>query len=207
MRVKELMTSDVKSCSLDTNLAAAAKIMWDRDCGVVPVTDEHGRVVGVITDRDICIAAATRARVEGEIPVRDVISKVVYTCAASDDVRQALETMRLRKVRRLPVVDQGGRLAGIVSVHDIALGARSHKSLDIQPEAVLDTYIAITAPAVRPSAFESVLYLSSGPFVSVRPWAMVLVRAADLDKGHGTGTDKDQAPRTRTAAGSILALL
>jgi CBS domain-containing protein len=56
--------------------------------------------------------------------------------------------MRLRKVRRLPVVDQGGRLAGIVSVHDIALGARSHKSLDIQPEAVLDTYIAITAPAV-----------------------------------------------------------
>jgi CBS domain-containing protein len=148
MRVKELMTSDVKSCSMDTNLAAAAKIMWDSDCGVVPVADEHGRVVGVITDRDICIAAATRARVEGEIPVRDVISKVVYTCAASDDVRQALETMRLRKVRRLPVVDHAGRLAGIVSVHDIALGARSHKSLDIQPEAVLDTYIAITAPAV-----------------------------------------------------------
>ena len=148
MRVKELMTSDVKSCSLDTNLAAAAKIMWDSDCGVVPVADEHGRVVGVITDRDICIAAATRGRVEGEIPVQDVISKVVYTCAASDDVRQALETMRLRQVRRLPVVDQGGRLAGIVSVHDIALAARSHKSLDIQPEAVLDTYIAITAPAI-----------------------------------------------------------
>ena len=62
MRVKELMTSDVKTCSLDTNLAAAAKIMWDSDCGAVPVTDERGRVVGVITDRDICIAAATRPR-------------------------------------------------------------------------------------------------------------------------------------------------
>lgn len=148
MRVKELMTSDVKSCSLDTNLAAAAKIMWEGDCGAIPVIDESGRVVGVITDRDICIAGATRARAEGEIAVQEVISKVVYTCAASDDARQALETMRLRKVRRLPVVDQNGRLAGIVSVHDIALEARSRKSLDIPPEAVLDAFIAITAPAV-----------------------------------------------------------
>jgi CBS domain-containing protein len=148
MKVKELMTSDVKSCGPDTNLAAAAKIMWEDDCGAVPVTDERGQVIGVITDRDICIAGATRARAEGEIAVQDVISKVVYTCAATDDVRHALETMRLRKVRRLPVVDQSGRLTGIVSVHDIALEARSRKSVDIPPEAVLDTFIAITAPAV-----------------------------------------------------------
>jgi CBS domain-containing protein len=122
--------------------------MWEDDCGAIPVTDERGQVVGMITDRDICIAGATRARAEGEIPVQDVISKVVYSCAPSDDVRQALETMRLRKVRRLPVVDQSGRLTGIVSVHDIALEARSRKSADIPPEAVLDTFIAITAPAV-----------------------------------------------------------
>ena len=148
MKVKELMTSDVKSCGPDTNLAAAAKIMWEDDCGAVPVTDERGHVIGVITDRDICIAGATRARAEGEISVQDVISKVVYSCAPTDDVRQALETMRLRKVRRLPVVDQNGRLAGIVSVHDIALEARSRKGVDIPAEAVLDTFIAITAPAV-----------------------------------------------------------
>ena len=149
MKIRELMTSDVKSCSLDTNLAAAAKIMWEDDCGAIPVTDEGGKVVGMITDRDICIAGATRARTEGEIPVQDVISKVVYSCAPSDDVRQALETMRLRKVRRLPVVDQSGRLTGIVSVHDIALETRSRKSADIPPEAVLDTFIAITAPAAQ----------------------------------------------------------
>ena len=148
MKVKELMTSDVKSCGPDTNLAAAAKIMWEDDCGAVPVIDEGGHVIGMITDRDICIAGATRALAEGEIPVQDVISKVVYTCAPSDDIRQALETMRLRKVRRLPVVDQGGRLTGIVSVHDIALEARSRKGVDIPPEVVLDTFIAITAPAV-----------------------------------------------------------
>lgn len=149
MKVKDLMTTDVKRCSPDTNLAAAAKIMWEGDCGAVPVTDEHGHVVGVITDRDICIAAATRPRTEGEIPVRDVISAAAYTCAPGDDVRAALETMKARKVRRLPVVDQGGRLVGIVSIHDIAEQARNRTG-DISPDSVLDAFIVITAHAQVP---------------------------------------------------------
>jgi CBS domain-containing protein len=146
MKVKELMTTDVKRCSLETNLAAAAKIMWEGDCGAVPVTDERDHVVGVITDRDICIAAATRPRPEGEILVKDVISKALYTCAPGDDVRSALETMKSRKVRRLPVVEQGGRLAGIVSIHDIAVQSRT-RSADVSTDSVLDAFIAITAPA------------------------------------------------------------
>jgi CBS domain-containing protein len=150
MKIKELMTSDVKSCSLDTNLAAVAKIMWEEDCGAVPVTDERGRVVGVITDRDICIAAATRPNSEGEIPVRHVIANTLFTCAPNDDPRAALETMRQRKVRRLPVVDQQGRLAGIVSIHDLALQARSSRSADMPADVVLDTFLAITAPVDLP---------------------------------------------------------
>ncbi|HTJ94939.1 MAG TPA: CBS domain-containing protein [Pararobbsia sp.] len=146
MKVKDLMTTDVKRCSPETNLAAAAKIMWEGDCGAVPVVDDRDHVVGVITDRDICIAAATRPRTEGEILVRDVISKTPYTCAPGDDVRSALETMKSRKVRRLPVVEQGGRLAGILSIHDIAAQSRT-RSTDVSPDAVLDTFIAITAPA------------------------------------------------------------
>src|SRR5262245_15334249 len=70
MKVKEIMTSDVKTCSLDTDLASAAKIMWEEDCGAVPVTDGGGSVIGMITDRDICIAAATRPQAEGQIQVR-----------------------------------------------------------------------------------------------------------------------------------------
>jgi CBS domain-containing protein len=146
MKVKELMTTDVKRCTPETNLAAAAKIMWEGDCGAVPVTDERDRVVGVITDRDICIAAATRPRTEGEIPVKEVISKPLYTCAPGDDVRAALEIMKTRKIRRLPVVEQGGRLAGIVSIHDIAVQSRTRNS-DISTDSVLDAFIAITAPA------------------------------------------------------------
>lgn len=147
MKVKDLMTSAVKSCSPTTDLAAAAKIMWEGDCGAVPVTDDRGKVVGIITDRDICIAAATRSRMEGEIPVQDVISKNLYTCAPGDDVRAALDTMRSRKVRRLPVVGHDGQLAGILSLHDIALQARSSRNQELMPEAVLDTFVAITAPA------------------------------------------------------------
>jgi CBS domain-containing protein len=146
MKVKDLMTTDVKRCSPETNLAEAAKIMWEGDCGAVPVTDEHDHVIGVITDRDICIAAATRPRTEGEIPVRDVIATAAYTCAPSDDVRAALETMKARKVRRLPVVEQSGRIVGIVSIHDIAAQSRS-RSGDVSPDAVLDAFIAISAPA------------------------------------------------------------
>jgi CBS domain-containing protein len=146
MKVKELMTTDVKRCSLETNLAAASRIMWEGDCGAVPVTDERDHVVGIITDRDICIAAATRPRTEGEIPVKDVISGALYTCAPGDDVRTVLETMKARKIRRLPVVEQGGRLVGIVSIHDIAVQSRS-RSADVSPDSVLDAFIAITAPA------------------------------------------------------------
>jgi len=147
MKVKDLMTSDVKSCSPMTDLAAAAKIMWEGDCGAVPVIDDRGKVIGIITDRDICIAAATRSRMEGEIPVQEVISKNVYTCTPGDDVRAALDTMKSRKVRRLPVVGHDGQLAGILSLHDIALQARSSRSQDLMPEAVLDTFVTISAPS------------------------------------------------------------
>jgi CBS domain-containing protein len=147
MKVREIMTSDVKRCSLDTNLAAAAKIMWEADCGAVPVTDDHGKVVGVITDRDICIAGATRSSAEGEIPVRDVISKSLHACTPGDDVRAAMETMKLQQVRRLPVIGHDGRLVGIISIHDVALQARSGKGAHIPAEDVLETFIAITAPS------------------------------------------------------------
>jgi len=149
MKVKDLMTTDVKRCSPETNLAEAARIMFEGDCGAVPVIDERDHVVGVITDRDICIAAATRPHTEGEIPVKEVISKALYTCTPNDDVRAALETMKIRKVRRLPVVEPGGRLVGIVSIHDIATQSRN-KSADVPPDSVLDAFIAITAPAQVP---------------------------------------------------------
>src|SRR6185436_8389548 len=148
MKVKEIMTADVQSCSWETNLATAAKIMWEEDCGAVPVTDQQGQVLGMITDRDICIAAATRGRLEGEIPVGEVMSRTLHACAPADDVRTALATMRSQKIRRLPVLGAEGRLAGILSIHDIAVHTgKQGRATDIPVEEVLDTFTAITTPS------------------------------------------------------------
>lgn len=123
MKVQEVMNNQVHSCRPDTNLAAAGAVMWDYDCGTLPVVDDAEHVVGVITDRDIAIAAATKGRPAGEIPVRDVISGTVYSCEEHDDIHAALKIMRHAKVRRLPVVNVAGRLQGILCLNDIALRA------------------------------------------------------------------------------------
>src|ERR1700758_852261 len=123
MTVEDIMTTDVKSCGADTDLATTAKIMWDGDCGIVPVVDEAQRVIGLITDRDVCIAAATRSLAPANIRVREVMSGNVFACFEDDDVRAALKTMRERRVRRLPVLDAENRLAGILSMNDVVARA------------------------------------------------------------------------------------
>jgi CBS domain-containing protein len=119
MKVRDLMTSDVKTCRPDTNLAEAVKDMWERDCGALPVVNDEGRVTGMITDRDICIALATRGRSADRIAVREVARNKPHTCLPEDDATVALQVMQAHKVRRLPVVDGDGHVRGIVSLNDI----------------------------------------------------------------------------------------
>jgi CBS domain-containing protein len=119
MEVRRIMTSNVAACRPETNLAAAAGLMWHYDCGVIPVVDGDKKVVGVITDRDICMAVAMNNRFASEIAVREVISGEVFACTPDDEVSQALATMQRRKVLRLPVVNQDGTLQGILSMNDI----------------------------------------------------------------------------------------
>ena len=123
MKVKELMTTNAITCSPDTNLAAAAGLMWDHDCGLLAVTDGDGKVIGLITDRDICIAVGTRHRLASDIPVNEVISGRVHACAPQDRVQDVLQSMREAKVRRLPVISDDGKLQGVVSISDVVLHA------------------------------------------------------------------------------------
>lgn len=143
MIVKDLAAFDVKSCNADTDLATVARIMWDCDCGIVPVVNEERMVIGVITDRDICIAAATRAARPADIPVRDAMSGDVAACGIGDDVRVALRTMKERRVRRLPVLDGQERLAGIISMNDLVMRARCRAGADVSGDEFLDTLKAI----------------------------------------------------------------
>ncbi|MCG3161222.1 MAG: Inosine-5'-monophosphate dehydrogenase [Acidobacteria bacterium] len=123
VKVERLMTPNAKFCATDTDLASAAVMMWDNDCGALPIVDEHERVVGMITDRDIAIATATKGRIASHIPVGEVMTGQRHVCAPDDDIQSALETMRRERVRRLPVVDQDGRLQGILSINDLILQA------------------------------------------------------------------------------------
>ncbi|MEP6924971.1 MAG: CBS domain-containing protein [Pyrinomonadaceae bacterium] len=119
MKVREVMTSDVGYCQPDTSLTGAAMIMWQRDCGVVPVVNEQKRVIGMITDRDICIAVATKNRLASDIQVSEIISGKVAFCQPNDDVEDALKTMKKRQLRRLPVTDKDNVLLGIISMGDL----------------------------------------------------------------------------------------
>ena len=112
MRVQDVMTSPAHSCTPDANLATAALAMKDYDCGALPVLDNAGRPVGILTDRDICLALGFRPLPAAGIPITDVMSKKVYACGPGEEILEALETMRNKKVRRLPVVDAAGQLVG-----------------------------------------------------------------------------------------------
>lgn len=123
MKIEELMTKSVAAVSCDDTLEAAARQFWERDAGVVPVVDGQGCVVGMLTDRDVCIAAWSRGARLGEIRVADVMAKRVQLCWADDSPEVALELMVEQRVRRLPVVDSERRLLGLVSLCDLARSA------------------------------------------------------------------------------------
>jgi CBS domain-containing protein len=127
MKVQDIMTADVEACGPESDLAEAAAIMWRKDCGSVPVVDDERRIVGMITDRDICMAVCTRNKLATDLKVGEVISGRVYACAPDDDIRDALETMQSSQLRRLPVVDADGTLRGILSINDVVLHARRGK--------------------------------------------------------------------------------
>ena len=119
-KVSEVMTAAVKFCPVANSINDAAQIMWENDCGCVPVVDEATRVVGIVTDRDLAMATYTQGRPLFDIAIKPVMSKKVITCGLDDTVSFALKLMRDAKVHRLPVVDHQGKLVGMLSLSDIA---------------------------------------------------------------------------------------
>lgn len=146
MKVEQLMQRAVQTCRAYDSLNRAAQIMWENDCGCVPVVDDAGHAIGMVTDRDACMAAYTRGRPLGEIDVGSVMAAMVHCCRPQDTLREAETIMRAMQVRRLPVVDNENRLVGILSLNDIALEAQRQgtaTSREIQDTEVSDTLGAI----------------------------------------------------------------
>jgi CBS domain-containing protein len=155
MKTSDLMSTGVASCGPDDNLQRAAQLMWDNDCGIVPVLDEQGRVVGVITDRDICMAAYTRGQPLWQIPVSSAMARQVFSVRDEDGLETAEALMQRIQIRRLPVVDGDGRLKGILSLNDLARHARPgarRRSDGLSGDLVVKTLAAICAPPAAASS-------------------------------------------------------
>ena len=150
MKVSSIMNPNVEIARAEDDLAKTAMVMWRKDCGFVPVVDDGSRrVVGVITDRDICMASATRHETPEAMSVRDTMASRVWTVRTEDEVDTALETMRTNQVHRLPVVDEREQLAGVISFSDIVRHAtQDGKIRSIGDHDLITAYRRIKAPRI-----------------------------------------------------------
>jgi CBS domain-containing protein len=119
--------------------------LWEADCGAVPITDAEGRLVGIITDRDLCMASYTRGQPLWACTVASVMSKASHVCRPSDTVERVAEVMREHQVRRVPIVEPDGRLLGIVSLADLARFVHSSGATG-RLSWFVDTVAAISSP-------------------------------------------------------------
>jgi CBS domain-containing protein len=150
MKAVDVMTRDVLTCSRGEMLETAAQIMWERDCGIVPVVDESGRAVGVVTDRDVCLAALSSLRPLSEIPVVAAISKELVSATEEASVDDVAKLMREHQIRRVPIVDEAGRPVGIVSLADLVRHVDG--AYGIRPDTVALTLAAISRPGEEGAA-------------------------------------------------------
>jgi len=144
MQVKDLMTHDVRTCSATDSLSRAAQIMWETDCGCVPVVDDRASVVGMVTDRDICMAAYTQGRTLADMTVASAASSNVVTVRENDTLHRAETLMRDAQVRRLAVVDAEGQLVGLLSIGDLARRAADRN--DGIGQLVVDAMVGVCRP-------------------------------------------------------------
>ena len=146
MKISAIMSEQVLTCGREDSLNVPAQLMWDHDCGCIPVVDDAGKPIGMVTDRDICMAAYMTGRDLRSLRVCEAMSEQLLTCRPGDSIADAEEIMRSAQVRRLPVVENG-RVVGIVSLNDLALaaapqGRRSEKKT-VPPLEVAETLAAI----------------------------------------------------------------
>jgi CBS domain-containing protein len=149
LQITAIMTRQVRSCTAEDSLKVAAQLMWDFDCGAVPVVDSAARVVGMVTDRDICMAAHFRGQLLGDVLVGEIMSTQVYTCFPEQGVAEAERLMKEKQIRRIPVIDHDRRLVGILSLADLAKTMRAQppsSTHELNLAAVGDTLAHIAEP-------------------------------------------------------------
>jgi CBS domain-containing protein len=148
MNVNDVYTPLGRSLRRETSLAEAANLMWERDLGALPVVDDEGVLIGVVTDRDIAMAVAKRHRLASEIPVGEVMSGKTCACFLEESLRSVLTTMRREQLRRLPVLDRWGHLQGMITINDVIRGAQASKGSKLYDAVTEDVILTLMAISV-----------------------------------------------------------
>lgn len=151
MQISQLMTRTVRTARVEDRLSTIASMMWEFDCGCVPLVDQDGKPVGMITDRDICMAALTTGLPIAEIAAKTAMSRALYAVHEQDSVEKAEEMMRAKQVRRLPVIDKAGKLVGLLSLGDLIRRAdvRARKAQQddgLSPNTIAWTLAGVSQP-------------------------------------------------------------
>lgn len=141
MKVKDAMKADVGFCSTGDSLMKAAEVMRVRDCGAVPIVDDGRKAVGMLTDRDICLAIAARNRKASDVKTAELLKRKIVSCLAEDDLASALQKMRKHRVKRLAVVDKSHLLIGILSIADALLAVHKDKKLKKKIYSTIKTIV------------------------------------------------------------------
>lgn len=128
MKVRKIMTEKIGVCGPNDPVPAAIGIMWEKDCGIVPIVAKE-KVVGVVTDRDIAIFMASQNRMPGQVILGEMLNGKVVTCRENESVNKVLKKMSKYSLRRLPVVGKKGDLKGMISIADILKASTRKKDL------------------------------------------------------------------------------
>jgi CBS domain-containing protein len=128
--IRDLMTTNPRSLESGSSVVEAARLMRDEDTGIVPIV-EGDRLVGTVTDRDIAIRVVAEGKSPESITVGEIASRELVTIDPQQDLDEALRLMARHQVRRLPVVEEDGKLVGIVAQKDIALHASDEQTGDV----------------------------------------------------------------------------
>jgi len=152
LKVREAMSAPALTCTPDTSLAVAARLMQEADYGTLPVIDARGRLVGIITDRDICLFAAGSNRNAINIAVHEAMTHKVLSAGLDDDVHGALATMKGSRVRRLPVCDESGHPEGILSIEDLVVRALEGQGINTDEMVAALRAMYVRAPVPDNSA-------------------------------------------------------
>ena len=134
MNVNSVMTPNPACCTAQTPLQDVARMMLDNDCGQIPVVDESQRPIGVVTDRDIAVRVVAQGRDANRATAADAMSTPVRTVSTDTSLADCVCVMEADQIRRVPVVDANGRLAGIVSIADLALSGKREATAEVVKE-------------------------------------------------------------------------